>query len=122
MLGFYEKAQSAGFVQQGFLETMKQARPGDVLYCDPPYVPLSETACFTSYSTGGFGMNEQQQLAEMAEELSNKGIPVIVSNHDTPFTQQAYQKARIIPFMVQRYISCNGAERNKAKEVLAVFS
>lgn len=122
MLDFHFRAQKAEFKHTDFISTMKSARSGDVVYCDPPYVPLSATANFTSYSSGGFGMNLQSELARMAEVLSKKGITVVISNHDTEFIQSAYKKAEIQSFDVQRYISCNGANRGKAAEVLAVFA
>lgn len=119
---FAEKAETAVFACGDFAAAMRQAKPGDVVYCDPPYVPLSATANFTGYSGGGFGLNEQAQLAELAEELSGRRIPVVISNHDTPFTKAAYRSAKIYPFEVQRYISCRGDNRNKAGEVLALFA
>ncbi|MGE0200507.1 MAG: Dam family site-specific DNA-(adenine-N6)-methyltransferase [Candidatus Melainabacteria bacterium] len=118
---FAEQTRRAVFRHQGFEETMLQARPGDVVYCDPPYVPASETANFTSYSPLSFGHTQQQRLAALADELAANGIPVIISNHDTPFTQQAYQSAKIYPFQVQRFISCQGENRAKANEMLALF-
>lgn len=110
------------FVSQDFRETMAQAKPGDVVYCDPPYVPISQTANFTSYSRLNFTQEDQKDLAALAKELSEKGVFIIISNHDTPFTQEVYQSAQIYPFQVQRYISCQGAKRQKANEMLAVFT
>lgn len=122
MLSFYEKAQHAEFICCDFEEAMSQAVPGeDVCYCDPPYVTLSSTANFTSYSAGGFGPDAQLRLAKLAKELSKKGVPVLLSNHDTEFVRQAYSSAQIIAFDVQRFISCDGTNRGKAGEVLALF-
>lgn len=118
---FYQQAQSAIFKCADFLVTMRSAKLGDVVYCDPPYVPLSKTANFTSYSAGGFNEQQQTLLAKTAIELAAKGITVIISNHDTAFTRHAYQKAEILKFEVQRNISCDGASRGKAAEVLAIF-
>jgi len=42
-------------------------------YCDPPYVPLSTTASFTSYATGGFSVADQEELAELVREAAQKG-------------------------------------------------
>lgn len=122
MLAFHQKAQRAVFQCADFTDTLNAVQVGDVVYCDPPYVPLTATACFTSYAAGVFGMREQQQLADLAEVLSQQGVPVVVSNHDTHFTQNAYRKAEIIPFQVQRFISCKGESRGKAGEVLAIFA
>lgn len=119
---FCEKSKDATFQHVDFMKAMEAAQPGDVVYCDPPYVPLSSTANFTSYSTGGFGQEQQQQLARMAEKLSQRGIPVIVSNHDTDFVRAEYANAKLKSFDVQRYISCNGKKRGKAAELLAIFS
>lgn len=122
MLTFHQKAQQATFQVQDFATTMAAAQPGDVVYCDPPYAPLSATANFTSYSAEGFGADEQQKLAEMAEQLRQRGITVIISNHDTPFTRELYALAdQHSYFGVQRHISCDGAKRGKADEVLAVY-
>lgn len=119
---FTEKSTSATFKHIDFVEAMDAARPGDVVYCDPPYVPLSNTANFTSYSAGGFGVVEQQSLARMAEKLADRGVPVVISNHDTEFVRAEYAQAEFVSFDVQRYISCNGKNRGKAAELLAIFS
>jgi DNA adenine methylase len=67
-------------------------------------------------------MQQQQQLAELAQQASQRGIPVLISNHKTPDTDQIYQAAqRHEYFTVRRYISCNGNKRNNAGEVLALF-
>ena len=122
MLAFYKKSQYASFSASDFVKTMEMAEKGDVIYCDPPYVPLSATASFTSYTHGGFGLEEQNQLAVMALKLSLKGIPVIISNHHTPFTLNAYKDAKIEFFDVQRFISSKAESRGKVSELLAIFS
>jgi len=113
---------NAEFVLSGFEQIIQSAKKGDVIYCDPPYVPLSPSANFTSYSAGGFNMKEQQQLADLANEISVKGIPMLISNHNTSYTRKAYDKAnKITKFHVQRFISCNGKKRGTAGELLALF-
>lgn len=122
MTQFAEKLAAAEVVTQDFRLTISKAGKGDVVYCDPPYVPLTKTASFTDYATGGFGPNEQRELVAYCAEATQRGAKVVISNHDTPETRELYKDAKqIIPLLVQRMISCNGAERNKAKELLAVF-
>ena len=82
---------------------------------------FSLTAKFTSYHSTGFGLAQQEQLVELAKELSSKGIPVVISNHDTEFVQNLYCDAQIHSFSVQRFISSKANNRKKAKEILAVF-
>ena len=57
----------------------------------------------------------------MARALAAKGVPVLVSNHDTPWTRELYQSARIHTFSVRRSISCDGGNRSEAGELLAAF-
>lgn len=121
MLFFHEKAKHAVFKAQDFLTTLNDAIPGDVIYCDPPYVPLSKTANFTDYSAGGFNQNQQLTLTTLANQLITQGITVVISNHDTEFTRHAYHNASITHFDVRRLISCDGQGRQKSAEILAVF-
>lgn len=119
---FLQKSQTATFKVCDFVDIMNKATVGDVVYCDPPYVPLSATANFTNYTGGGFSLVQQKTLAELAIHLMKQGIPVIISNHATDFTQEIYRTARISTFEVQRVISCHGAHRRKSPELLALFS
>ena len=122
MLFFIEKAKTAQFYHADFLTTMAKAKPGDIVYCDPPYIPLSKTANFTKYGIDGFNLAKQNALVDMAKKIVKKGIIVVISNHDTALIKQIYKGAEIYRFDVQRYISCNANTRNKAKEILALFS
>ncbi len=123
MRGFIAKAQTARFMHAGFEASMALARRGDVVYCDPPYTPLSRTAHFTDYHTGGFGWEDQERLAQIAQHLGRRGIQVVISNHDTVATRVLYSVlgARIQSFKVRRTISCNAKQRNRVGELLAVF-
>jgi len=122
MLAFHHKAQSAEFKTCSFEDSFKLADKGDVIYCDPPYAPLTDTANFTSYSAGGFDLTLQLKLAELAEQHRHNKGTVLISNHDTPFTRKAYAKAnKCERFKVRRFISCNGNKREYAGEVLALF-
>ncbi|MDF2866634.1 MAG: Dam family site-specific DNA-(adenine-N6)-methyltransferase [Gammaproteobacteria bacterium] len=121
MLTFHHKAQNAVFQHADFQTTLQLAIPGDVVYCDPPYLPLTATANFTQYSAKGFSWAEQEILAKQAEQLTNRGIPIIISNHDHPLIPELYKAARIIRFPVARSISRNGKQRKPVMEVLAIF-
>lgn len=109
------------FSNVDFETAMEQARPGDVVYCDPPYVPLSATANFTSYAKENFGFDLQVRLAALARELATRGVPVLISNHDTAESRALYRGAEIKSFSVRRYISCDASSRGLAKELLAIY-
>lgn len=119
---FAEKAQRATFTCMSFEKVFRRARKGDVVYCDPPYAPLSLTANFTSYSSGGFSIDHQTDLARRAEQTARKrGIPVLISNHDTEFTRLLYKKAQLETLQVSRFISPKGESRGKVAELLALY-
>ncbi|MCH9757417.1 MAG: Dam family site-specific DNA-(adenine-N6)-methyltransferase [Gammaproteobacteria bacterium] len=119
---FYQKCQTAEFIKADFKETFLNLKSGDVIYCDPPYAPLSKTSQFTAYTRQKFGEAEQISLATLAKDTAKNGIPVIISNHDTPFTRDLYHGANIISFPVRRNISCKGNRRLFVHELIAVFS
>lgn len=121
MLYFHQKSQHAVFQHADFRKTMNETQPGDVIYCDPPYVPLTTTAFFSKYTQGAFTADDQADLAILAEQTRQRGIPVIISNHDTPQTREYYKNARLIELNVHRHISCQATTRKKVSELIAIF-
>ncbi|MDR1125847.1 MAG: Dam family site-specific DNA-(adenine-N6)-methyltransferase [Deltaproteobacteria bacterium] len=109
------------FAALDFRGTFAALEPGDVVYCDPPYLPLSSTANFTAYTADGFGPAEQKELARCAEQAAGRGNPVVLSNHATDLAREIYGQAEIDCFAVRRCISRDGANRAKALELLAVY-
>jgi len=118
---FYKKSKQAIFVCEDFSATLRRAAKGVVVYCDPPYVPLSATAQFTSYRAGGFSLSEHNKLLIEVKGLVKKGISVLISNHSTEFTRNLYADARLNEFSVQRFISCKPKSRQAVLELLALF-
>ena len=118
---FAEKAQRAQFSCTSYQQVIQQAQPDTVIYCDPPYVPLSKTASFTSYASQGFDLDDQAQLANLAEKAQQRGITVVISNHDTTWTRKIYQQAVLHSLQVGRSISQKGASRGKVAELFAVY-
>ncbi len=122
LFDFAAQAQKATFLCQSYDDSMNGALAGSVVYCDPPYAPLSATANFTAYHTNSFTMEQQQHLASLAEALQAKNIPVLVSNHDTELTRIWYQQAKLHVVRVRRSISSNGGTRKKVDELLALYN
>jgi DNA adenine methylase len=124
MLHFIVAAENTSIECADYQDTMCKAEKGDVVYCDPPYVPLNATSYFTDYHVGGFNWDDQVLLVERAGELAGRGVRVVISNHDTKEIRKLYKSrnAKIESFDVQRNISCNADNRKKVKEILAIFS
>jgi DNA adenine methylase len=103
-----------------YLEAVKDARAGDLVYFDPPYVPVTETSNFTSYTGDGFGADDQRRLATLAHDLVARGCRVMLSNSDTPFTRSIYAGLRIDRVFCSRAINCNASKRGEVAEVIAL--
>ena len=115
------KNKSVEFVHCDFRDIFNShIQDGDVIYCDPPYIPLSDTSSFTAYDTEGFTETDQQDLAQLATDAS---IPVIISNHDVPLAHNLYNKATYIDrLQVGRHVGGSKDSRKKAMEIVAVFN
>jgi DNA adenine methylase len=67
-----------------------RAKPGDFVYFDPPYVPLSTTSSFTSYTSHGFGPEQQTRLRDAARALKERQVNVLLSNSSAPLVRHLY--------------------------------
>lgn len=95
-----------------------KAEAGDTVYFDPPYVPLNKTSNFTSYTRGGFGPKDQEELRDLAWELKRRDITVILSNHDTPEVRELYAEFDIKQILVNRAINSKASKRGGVPEVI----
>jgi len=99
-----------------FEESVKTAKKGDFVYFDPPYD--SDTNTFNSYTEDGFGKEEQRRLARVFKELDEKGVYVMLSNHNTILVNELYKDYNIHVIEAKRNINANGKKRGKVEEVI----
>ena len=118
---FYVSSRTSEFICQDFKKTFSKLRKGDVVYCDPPYIHPSHAVSFTDFTSQGFAEDDQRTLATLAEKASDKGIPVLVSNHDTSVSREIYASAQVKSFKVRRRISSKVSKREAAAELLALY-
>lgn len=103
-----------------FRQTLKDAKPGDFVYFDPPYDPVSETAYFTSYTEGAFRRDDQEELADVYAQLAARGCRVMLSNSDTPFVRALYQKFDVRTVTARRNINSRADRRGRINEVVVL--
>jgi len=96
----------------------KYLAEGDFVYFDPPYVPLSKTASFATYSKDGFGLDDQVRLKELCVALDKRGIKFMLSNSYTDTVLELYDSFRIDTIEAPRAISSKGTGRHSVKEVI----
>ena len=101
-----------------FETVIKRARPGDFVYFDPPYAPVSQTAYFTSYSRDGFGPEMQKELFKVCCALHSKKVRFMLSNSAVPFIKQLYSKFKVEIVHASRAVNSHAEKRGKVEEVL----
>lgn len=97
---------------------VKNAKAGDFVYFDPPYDTWEEKKGFTSYDKNAFGKEEQVRLAKVFKELSNKGVYVMLSNHNTKFINELYKGFHITVVPAKRMINSKADGRGEVEEVI----
>ncbi|MAY82263.1 MAG: hypothetical protein CL930_15965 [Deltaproteobacteria bacterium] len=114
-----ERLQGIEILHTDFRTVLERAKRGDFVYFDPPYVPVSSTASFTSYTSGGFTLDDQAELRDLALQLKKKGVTVLLSNSSVPAVHDLYAKGfEFINVWASRAINCHGAKRGKIAEAL----
>lgn len=97
---------------------VRTAEPGDFIYLDPPYIPLSGYADFKRYTTDVFGIEQHRELASLLAELDRRGVKFMVSNSDTPLSRELYQNWNIDSVVARRLINCDATKREGTLEVI----
>jgi DNA adenine methylase len=110
--------QNAIILNTSYKDVLKYAKKDDLVYFDPPYYPLTDTANFTSYSEFDFLEKEQKELFEVFNELSNNSCQVLHSNSCTDFIKDLYKDYQIEEVEANRFINSKAKDRGKIFEVL----
>lgn len=104
-----------------FEDACSKAKPGDAVYLDPPYLPLSKTSNFSAYHSEAFGLDEHERLAKTFAKLAKRGVDAVLSNSATPETRALYKKFKSSDVAVRRPINSVASRRGAVSELL-VFS
>ncbi len=110
--------QNAEIACRGFETVLEYASPGDIVFCDPPYAPVSATADFTAYTKDGFTWEDQVGVHDVANTLRSRGCHVVLSNAGIPAIAELYKDWRCDEVMMRRNVNSDGAKRGKVSEFL----
>jgi DNA adenine methylase len=110
--------QKARLLVGDFEEAVAGAGPGDFVYFDPPYVPVSRTSSFTGYAPSGFTAAEQTRLAGLLRRLGEAKVKAVLSNSDCPTTRRLYRGLRPTTVHARRAINSNAARRGPVAELI----
>lgn len=104
-----------------FREVMASCGTGDVIFCDPPYVPASKTSSFTAYGNR-WQESDHAALAELAEAAADLGAAVLVSASDTEASRTYYANARmLLEIRVPRRVAAAAEARKTVGELIFVY-
>jgi DNA adenine methylase len=106
-----------------FEAALVDVRPGDVVYFDPPYIPLSASAYFVGYTKDRFEGDMQERLAALCDRLSAQGVGWVLSNADVPLARTLFgRQPRAVIHTVQanRLLNSVGGKRGPVGEIVAV--
>ncbi|AGF73165.1 DNA adenine methylase [Corynebacterium halotolerans] len=96
----------------------KVVRPGDQVFLDPPYDPISRYSDFTRYTPAKFFADDQSEVAELARELSERGVFVVITNSDTELIRSLYEGFRIHEVAVRRAINKDPEKRGGSELIM----
>ena len=116
-IGLYLQSRDIEIRQGDFEDACMDVAPGDFVYFDSPYVPISETANFTDYTKDGFSLEDHKRLAALYKKLAAQGTKVMLSNHNVPLVHELYSGFTIEEVDVRRAINRDAAKRS-GKEVI----
>ena len=97
---------------------LKNAQKGDLVYFDPPYMPISKTSNFTGYTKDGFFEKEQETLMRTFKTLDSRGCHVLLSNSNSELTAELYAEFEPEIVHANRMINCKGNKRGKIEELI----
>lgn len=98
----------------------ERACPGDFIFLDPPYLPVSEFSDFKRYTKEQFYEKDHIQLARLVERLRERGCHLLLTNSNHPLTRELYGSYAFDVISTKRHISCKGAGRQGEDVIVAV--
>jgi len=113
----HEGLQTINICNGPYQDLKQRVQNGDFVYLDPPYVSV-RPAGDISYTSDGFGLDDQRQLAKFCDELTEQGVKWMLSNASVTFIHDLYSHYNIHEINARRSLSGNAAFRGKAREVL----
>lgn len=106
-----------------FASVASTARPGDIVYFDPPYTTAHTNNGFVEYNAKVFSWNDQRRLAAVSAELTERGVFVVVSNADHPSIEECYLATNALrSIRISRWstIASRSSKRSRTTELLFV--
>lgn len=89
----------------------EHAEPNDLVFLDPPYLPVSQYSDFKRYTKEQFYEEDHVDLANEVHRLHEIGCHVILTNSNHPLVHELYSNYKIDITATKRHISCKSGTR-----------
>lgn len=104
--------QRATIVEGDYKAVLSEhARQGDLVFLDPPYLPVSEYSDFKRYTKEQFYEEDHRELAEEVRRLQDLGAHVILTNSNHPLVHELFAGLEIEVIQTKRHVSSDAAKR-----------
>jgi DNA adenine methylase len=113
---------SAQIRHADFAATLHEARPGDWVYLDPPYVPDRPWGDFKRYTSDQFYESDHERLAELMRQAGSRGVHVMLTNSDTATVREIFHGFTVTELPTRRDIHLRAAERASRDLILTNYS
>ena len=99
-------------IREDYEKRHKDAKRGDLVFIDSPYAPLNPTS-FESYTKEGFDIESHRRLANLYDELTDRGCYCMLTNHNTELINELYSNRgyKIDVVSVKRMINSDASNR-----------
>lgn len=99
-----------------FRQSIQRAEAGDLVYLDPPYLPVSDTSKFSGYTGKRFRRTDLEELAQLTRELTDRGVNWVMSNRDTQDVRELFAHGKIIQFTTRRSVAAQNKRDIQPKD------
>jgi len=115
------RLQGAEITHTDYKNVLQKVKRDDIVYLDPPYIPLNASSSFSKYAKDDFSIENQKELSNQISVLTSRSVTVILSNSDTPETREIFgEHMQLFQIDAARAISAKASSRGSVKEIIAV--
>jgi len=116
-----ERLSTAEIVEGDYLKVLRNhAQPGDFVFLDPPYLPVSEYSDFQRYTKEQFYEEDHRDLATEVNRLHELGCHVVLTNSNHPLVHELFGKFGVEVVQTKRRINSNSAKRTGEDTIVSI--
>jgi DNA adenine methylase len=101
-----------------FAQATADARAGDIVFFDPPYVTGHHNNGFRKYNAQLFSWHCQERLYDVTVNLVRRGVRVVMTNADHPAIRGLFEGMHVTPVQRNSLINSAAADRGPVREAV----